>query len=69
MFSSHNPNGSGKLVYVIKMKLDGNDADILKQINDKDYCLPFQFADKKIIKIGINFSSKDRNIDSRIIED
>ena len=57
-----------RFVYVIEMKLDGSANEALKQINEKDYSLPFQFADKIVFKIGINFSSKERNIDSWIIE-
>ncbi|MCH5233989.1 MAG: AAA family ATPase [Muribaculaceae bacterium] len=55
-------------VYVIEMKLDGSPKEALDQIESKDYALPFQFADKKIFKIGVNFSSETRNIENWIIK-
>jgi hypothetical protein len=40
----------------------------LQQINDKNYALPFEADGRKIVKIGINFSSKTRNIERWIVE-
>ncbi len=56
-------------IYVIELKLDRTADDALRQIEKKDYALPFQNAERQIIKIGINFSSRTRNIDSWIISE
>jgi hypothetical protein len=54
--------------YVMEFKLDGTAEEALAQINDKNYALPFAVDNRKLIKIGINFSSKTRNIERWIIE-
>jgi hypothetical protein len=54
--------------YVMEFKLDGSAEEALAQINDKNYALPFAVDNRKLVKIGVNFSSKTRNIDRWIVE-
>jgi hypothetical protein len=54
--------------YVMEFKLDGTAEEALAQINDKSYALPFATDDRKLIKVGVNFSSQTRNIDRWLIE-
>lgn len=54
--------------YVMEFKLDGTAEEALQQIKDKHYTLPFEINGQKIIRIGMNFSSKTRNIDNVAIE-
>jgi hypothetical protein len=54
--------------YVMEFKLDGTAEDALAQINDKNYTLPFAVDNRKLVKIGVNFSSKTRNIERWVIE-
>lgn len=49
--------------YVLEFKFDGTAEEALQQIQDKNYSLPFEIEEQKIIRIGMNFSSKTRNID------
>ena len=56
-----------KYIYIFEFKLDGSAEEALKQIEEKDYALPFESDGRKIYKIGVNFSSEKRNIDSWII--
>ena len=56
-----------RYIYVFEFKLDGSAEEALKQIEEKEYALPFESDGRKIYKIGVNFSSKKRNIDSWII--
>ncbi len=53
--------------YVMEFKLDGTAEEALAQINDKNYALPFAVEDRKLVKVGVNFSSKTRNIERWII--
>jgi hypothetical protein len=53
--------------YVMEFKLDGTAEEALAQINDKSYALPFAADNRKLIKVGVNFSSKTRNIDRWIV--
>lgn len=55
------------LVYVIEFKLDGTAEDALRQIDDKSYALPFEAESRRVVKIGLNFSSKTRNIERWIV--
>jgi hypothetical protein len=55
--------------YVMEFKLDGTAEEALAQINDKNYALPFATNNRSLVKVGINFSSKTRNIDRWVISD
>jgi ATP-dependent exoDNAse (exonuclease V) beta subunit len=55
-------------IYVMEFKLDGTAEEALAQINDKNYALPFAVDNRKLIKVGVNFSSTTRNIDRWIVE-
>ncbi|MCC8114281.1 MAG: ATP-binding protein [Bacteroidales bacterium] len=55
---------TNKYVYVMEFKLDGTTAEALNQIDEKGYLLPWQADGRIVYKIGIVFSSKDRNISS-----
>jgi hypothetical protein len=52
----------------MEFKLDGTAEEALAQINDKNYALPFAVDNRKLIKVGVNFSSTTRNIDRWIVE-
>jgi hypothetical protein len=54
--------------YVMEFKLDGNAEEALAQINDKNYTLPFAVDNRKLVKVGVNFSSKTRNIEHWIVD-
>ena len=57
-------------VYVFEFKLTGKGTaeSALKQINDKDYPVPFTAGDKKLVKIGAEFSVRKRNLNRWVIE-
>ena len=54
--------------FYFEFKLDKSPREAIEQINRKGYALPFSSEGKEIIKIGVNFSSTLRNIDSWIVE-
>jgi hypothetical protein len=71
----HTSEGSVDLVlqtqdytYVMEFKFNGTAEAALAQINDKQYALPFECDKRQLIKVGVNFSSKTRNIDGWLIE-
>ncbi len=55
-------------IYIMEVKLDGSAEEALQQIEDKGYALPYAQDDRKLYKIGVNFSSETRSIDRFIIE-
>ena len=50
-------------VYIFEFKLNGSADDALRQIDEKGYAKPFALDNRKIIKVGINFSLKKRCIE------
>ncbi len=57
-----------KFIYVMEFKLDGTAEEVLLQINEKHYAQPFENDDRKLFKIGVNFSAEMRNIEKWIVE-
>ena len=56
-------------VYIFEFKRDKSADEALKQIEEKKYAEPFASDKRKILKIGVNFSSKKRNIDEwKVVE-
>jgi hypothetical protein len=55
--------------YVMEFKLNGTAEQALAQINSKNYPLPFASDYRKLVKIGVNFSSTTRNIERWIVEE
>ena len=53
---------TNRYYYIIELKVDSTPEDALRQIDEKNYALPFSLDGKKIIKIGANFSTKTRTI-------
>ena len=50
-------------VYIIEFKLNGSAEAALKQIEDKGYAKPYAADSRKVIALGINFSSEKGTID------
>lgn len=55
-------------IYVMELKLDGDLNKALKQINEKDYTIPYQTDGRKVVKVAINFSTEERTIKEWKIE-
>ena len=50
-------------VYIFEFKRDSTADEALKQIEDMGYAKPYIADKRKLIKIGANFDSKERNLD------
>ena len=51
-----------------EFKMDGTAKDALEQINSKDYAIPYKNDGRRIVKIGVNYSSIERQLTEWIIE-
>ncbi|MBQ9282934.1 MAG: ATP-binding protein [Treponema sp.] len=49
-------------VYVFEFKRDVSAKEALKQIDEQGYAKPYEADKRKLFKIGVNFSTKERNI-------
>lgn len=56
-----------RYIYVFEFKLNGTAKEALEQIDTKNYLLPFRADGRQLVKIGANFSTELRGIDSWII--
>ena len=50
-------------IYIIEIKTDSTPDKALEQIEEKGYSRPFADDPRKLFKIGVNFSKKNRRID------
>jgi hypothetical protein len=57
-------------VYAFEFKLTGNGTaeTALKQIGEKGYLIPFSANNKKLVKIGAEFSTEERGLSRWVIE-
>ena len=56
-------------IYIFEFKLDKSADEALAQIEENQYALPFATDPRKLYKIGVNFSSKTRRIESwKVVE-
>jgi hypothetical protein len=55
---------TNKYVYIIEIKLDASAEEALRQINEKNYAAPYLADGRKVTKVGVNLSCKERTITS-----
>jgi len=67
----HTPTGrvdmvleSPKNIYAIEMKLNASAQKAADQIDLKDYSSRFALTGKPVVRVGVNFSSRTRNVTS-----
>jgi hypothetical protein len=53
-----------KYIYIIEVKLDSTPQVALRQIEEKQYAVPYLMDGREIVKLGVNFSSETRTIDA-----
>lgn len=49
-------------IYVFEFKLNGSVDNALKQIDDKDYLIPYTVDGRQLVKVGASFDKEKRNI-------
>ena len=49
-------------VYILELKVDQSADTALRQIEEKRYAAPFATDPRRLFKIGVCFSSKERGI-------
>lgn len=57
-----------RFIYLFEIKLDGSAEQALEQINLKQYATPYALDSRRIVKVGVNFSSATRSIERWIVE-
>jgi hypothetical protein len=61
---------TGSSIFVFEFKLTENATaeDAIKQIDEKNYLIPFTASNKKLVKVGVEFSNEERGISRWIVE-
>ena len=54
-------------IYIVELKYDRTSEEGARQIENKEYPLPFRFDGRKVFKIGVNFSASTRHLDTPVI--
>ncbi len=54
-------------IYVFEFKLQGTAEEALRQIDEKGYLLPYTKNGRKLVKIGVDFSKEERNVNNYIV--
>jgi hypothetical protein len=56
-------------IYVIEIKIDSTPEVALSQIEEKGYAVPYLAGPRKVIKVGVNFSTQDKTLsDWKVVE-
>ena len=54
-------------IYVMEVKLDRPAQEAIEQIDSKNYLLPYSLEGRQLTKIGISFSTEERNVTEWVI--
>ena len=55
-------------LYIMELKLDGKPIEAVEQIEQRKYADRFALCGLPVVRVGVNFSSKEKNIESWVIE-
>jgi hypothetical protein len=55
-------------VYVFEFKLNGTAEEALKQIDGKDYAVPYEAGNRRVVKIGAEFDKGTRNMERWLVD-
>ena len=58
-----------RFVYIIELTRDKNPNDALDQIDEKGYDWPFMADERKVFKIGANFSTKNHRLENWVVKE
>ncbi|NDV82367.1 ATP-binding protein [Bacteroides sp. 51] len=56
-------------IYVFEFKLNGSAEEALRQIDEKGYMEPYAMDPRKKVKVGVDFSKEERNINNYLVEE
>ena len=55
-------------IYIFEFKMDGTAKEAMEQINSKDYPIAYKNDGRKIVKVGVNYSSTEKQLTEWVIE-
>jgi hypothetical protein len=54
-------------IYVFEFKLNGTAEEAIRQIDETGYLIPYKLDGRKLVKVGVEFSKEERNINRFIV--
>ncbi|MBQ0052177.1 MAG: AAA family ATPase [Treponema sp.] len=58
-----------EIIYIFEFKMDGTAQEAIDQINSKDYPISYKNDGRKIVKVGVNYSSEKKQLSEWIIQE
>ena len=55
-------------VYVFELKVGDTAKAALKQINDKNYAIPYQADGRRVVKVGVSMNAETRTVEEWDVE-
>ena len=55
-------------VYVFELKINGSAQEALQQINSRQYAVPYATSGKRVVKVGVSFSTKTKSVEEWVVE-
>jgi hypothetical protein len=55
-------------IYVFEFKLNGTAEEAIQQIDNKGYLIPYQLDGRKLLKVGVEFNKRKRNLSRYLVE-
>ena len=55
-------------IYIFEFKMDGTAKEAMEQINSKNYPIAYKNDGRKIVKVGVNYSSVEKQLTEWVIE-
>ena len=49
-----------EVTYVFELKVNGTAQEVLKQIDDNSYAIPYQTDGRPVVKVGVKFDAEKR---------
>ena len=54
-------------IYVVELKINGTAQDALDQINSRRYAIPYATSNKRVVKVGVSFSTETKTLEDWIV--
>ncbi len=58
-----------EFIYIFEFKMDGTAKEAISQINSKEYPIAYKNDGRKIVKVGVNYSSEEKQLSEWIIQE
>ena len=55
------------VIYIFEFKMDGSAKEALEQIDSRDYPIAYKNDGRRIVKVGVNYSSAEKQLTEWLI--